>query len=97
MANEREVLTWPPKVGTRICLDTGHEHNSWSAEVRAIVDDDYAVLKRWRSHKGWHTYEIIDRLEVETFNGEHRRGTGRAMFYVGALPKRTKAHATRGE
>lgn len=78
----RKPLVWPPKVGARICLDTGHAHNSWSAEVRAVVDDDYAVVKRWRKHKGWHTYEILDRLHVETFNRDQ------PMFFEGALPRK---------
>lgn len=85
---KRQPLVWPPKVGQRICLDSGHEHTSWSAEVRAIVDDDYAVVKRWRKHKGWHSYEVIDRLQVETFNSDVRKG-GRAMFFVGPLPRRS--------
>lgn len=82
----RKRLVWPPKVGQRIHRDSGHDHTSWSAEVRAVVDDDYAVLKRWRKHKGWHVYEIIDRLDVETWNRERSSTTG---FFVGPLPKRS--------
>lgn len=82
--NPRKPLVWPPKVGERIHLDTGHDHNSWSAEVRAVVDDDYAVVKRWRKHKGWHVYEILDRLHVEVFN----KNGEVPMFYFGPLPKR---------
>jgi hypothetical protein len=75
-------LVWPPVVGKRICFDTGHEHNSWSGEVRAIVDDDYAVIRRWRKHKGWHTYEILERLNVEIYNEYAPR------YFEGGLRKR---------
>jgi hypothetical protein len=83
----RRLLIWPPKVGTRIHRDSGHDHTSWSGEVRAIVDDDYAVIKRWRKHKGWHTYEIVDRLEVETWNKDRDRNP-EVGFFEGPLPKR---------
>jgi hypothetical protein len=86
----RKPLTWPPKVGHRICLDSGHEHTSWSAEVRAIVDEDYAVIKRWRAHKGWHVYEVLDRLQVETFNSRQ------AMFFEGPLPRTSSAQKDGG-
>lgn len=84
---DRQSLVWPPKVGQRIYFDTGHKHNSWSAEVRAIVDDDYAVVKRWRKRKGWHTYEVLDRLGVEAFN-ESPRGP---RYFVGSLPRKRAA------
>ena len=83
---KRSPLLWPPKVGARIHFDTGHAHNSWSGEVRAVVDDDYAVVKRWRPHKGWHTYEVLDRLMVEGMNRD-----GKVWYYVGSLPKRKAA------
>lgn len=79
----RVRLVWPPKVGQRIHLDTGHPHNSWSAEVRAIVDGDYAVIRRWQKHKGWHRYGIIDSLDVSVWGDDATRG-----YFVGPLPKR---------
>lgn len=82
-ARVRKPLVWPPKVGQRISLDTGHEQNSYSVEVRAIVDDDYAVVVRWLPHKRWHRYSILDRLEVETFNREVP-----PMWFEGPLPRR---------
>lgn len=89
----RKPLVWPPKVGQRICRDTGHLHNSWSAEVRAIVDDDVAVLRRWRKHKGWHTYELLEKLDVEIGNDRE----GRAMYYEGTLPRRRVSQIEGGE
>ena len=78
----REVLTWPPKVGSRFCRDYGPgNQNNYSAEVRAVVDDDYAVVKRWRKHKGWHVYEILDRQTLEVFNRDAK------CFFVGPLPR----------
>jgi hypothetical protein len=65
---ERKPLAWPPKVGKRICFDTGHAHNSWSGEVRAVVDDDVAIVRYWRKHKGWHSYRIVEKLDVEIMN-----------------------------
>lgn len=78
-------LVWPPKVGSRVHLNSGHEHNSWSGEVRAVVDEDYAVIKRWLKHKGWHRYEILERLTVETFN--RNKDDDRFGFFEGPLPK----------
>lgn len=82
----RKVLAWPPVVGQRVCLDLGDGAGSWSGEVRAIVDDDFVVIKRWRAHKGWHVYDILDRLTVETWN----EGREPRMF-VGGLPRRRRA------
>lgn len=91
----RKLLVWPPTVGQRIHRDSGHDNTSWSAEVRAIVDDDYAVIKRWRKHKGWHTYEIIDRFDVEAWNRDKiDRDLPETGFFEGPLPKR---HASTGE
>lgn len=83
MSALRKPLTWPPRIGTRICLDTGYAHSSWSGEVRAVVDEDFAVIKRWRKHKGRHTYEVLDRLTVETFNRDGVR------FFDGGLRRST--------
>jgi hypothetical protein len=70
-------------------LDTGFPGNSWSAEVRAVVDGDYAVIKRWRKHKGWFGYFILDRLEVQTWN-ERKDTEEDKGFFLGPLPKRTE-------
>lgn len=81
----RKVLAWPPVVGQRVCLDLGDRlHGSWSGEVRAIVDDDFAVVKRWRAHKGWYVYEILDRLTVEVWNERGRE----PRVFVGGLRRR---------
>lgn len=78
----RKALVWPPVVGQRICLDLGDPvYGSWSGEVRAIVDDDFAVVKRWRPRKGWHVYEILDRITVELWNAEGRE----PRMFVGGL------------
>lgn len=75
---ERKKLSWPPEIGKRICRDTGWAHNSWSGEVRAIVDEEYAVVKRWVSRwKSWR-YVIVERWEAEAltfFEGSVRKGT----------------------
>ena len=80
----RRPLVWPPKVGQRICLDTGYPYNSWSGEVRAIVDRDHAVVRRQRRGKqpGWMFYDLVNRLQVETFNRDRPR------FFVGGLRRR---------
>lgn len=80
---QRKTLAWPPRVGARICLDTGFASSSWSAEVRAIVDERVAIVKRWRKHKGWHTYEVLERQLVEVFN----RDPAKPMFFEGPLPR----------
>lgn len=80
---QRKTLTWPPRVGARICLDTGFASSSWSAEVRAIVDDDFAVVRRWRKHKGWSTYEVLEKLTVDVYN----RDRAEPMFFEGPLPR----------
>lgn len=36
-----------PAVGQRVHFDSGHDSTSWSAIVRAIVDDKVMVLKEW--------------------------------------------------
>lgn len=90
MHQTRTRLVWPPPVGARVHLDTGHPHNSWSGEVRAVVDDDYAVIKRWLKHKRWHHYEILERLTVDTFNAP-RNVTDNYPdfgFWIGPLPRR---------
>ena len=82
--SKRKPLTWPPKVGARFCLDYGAANlNNYTAEVRAIVDDDYAVVRRWRPRKGWHTYEILSRMTVEVFN------ESKPVFWLGSMPKRS--------
>jgi hypothetical protein len=77
----RRPLIWPPKVGERIHFDVGHAHRAWSGEVRAIVDEDVAVVKRWRKHKGWHVYEILERIDVEIGNEMGPR------YFLGPLPR----------
>lgn len=83
--DERRPLVWPPKIGSRICHDTRHEINSWSGEVRAIVDGDYAVVRRWLRRKRYHRYEIVERMFVEAFNA-----TARPAYFEGPLPRRPR-------
>ena len=83
---KRSRLVWPPKVGQRIHFDTGHDHNSWSGEVRAVVDDDYAMVKRWRKHKGWFHYFVVDSLDVTVYGDSAEHG-----YFVGPLPRRKAA------
>ena len=84
---KRSPLVWPPKVGQRIHFDVGFPGRAWTGEVRAIVDNDVAVVKRWRPHRGWHTYEILERLDVEIANRE----LSEPRYFVGPLPRRKAA------
>lgn len=83
---KRKPLEWPPKVGARICLDTGYGWTSWSGEVRAIVDDDYAVVRKYLQAKSRSVYVILDRIEVEVFNSNERSGV---RYFDGPLRKST--------
>jgi hypothetical protein len=83
---ERSRLVWPPKVGERIHHDTGWPERSWSAEVRAVVDDRVAVVKRWRKHKGWFVYELVEKLDVEIWN-ERKDRDPETGYFNGPLPR----------
>lgn len=42
-----------PSIGQRVHLDSGHVGTSWSGEVRAIVDDEQIVIRRWKARGRW--------------------------------------------
>jgi hypothetical protein len=73
-------MTWPPKVGQRMCKDTGFADTSWSGEVRAVVDDEVAIVRRWLRHKQWHRYEVLDRLDFK-FSAESEK----PIYFAGPL------------
>ncbi len=49
------------KIGMRVHYDTGWAHSSWSGTVRAVVDDVYVVVRKWRGAR-WR-YELLNQYE----------------------------------
>ncbi len=75
-----DLVTWPPKVGSRIHHNSGHRSTSWSGEVRAVLEEDEIfVVRKWLKHKGWHRYECLERFEIKIWK-----------FRTGGLPKDLK-------
>lgn len=65
LSSSKPILEWPPKVGARIHLNSGWPHTSWTAEVRAVVDDDVLVLRKTRAGRTW--WDLLDRIGFEVF------------------------------
>jgi len=87
-----ELVTWPPAVGDRIHYNSGWAHTSWSAEVRAIVDDEVAVIAKWTPRSGRRRYDLLDRIAVGCWSTK-TRGDGPGCLWRGPLPKEvTKGH-----
>ena len=64
-----------PEVGDRVRLDYGPDnHSTWpcAGEVRAIVDDEIMVVKRWIPGSKAHRWETFTRVQwhvwKEVFN-----------------------------
>lgn len=64
----------------RIHVNTGWSQTSWSADVRAVVDDEVAVLFKQQAGVELGHYVLLHRWEID---GEHK---SRACRY-GALPR----------
>lgn len=79
---DSELVTWPPRVGARIHFNSGWARTSWTAEVRATVDDEVAVILRSRPAMGRHGYSLLGRIEVHVMTS----GKEPSLFY-GPLPK----------
>ena len=76
---EAKPATWPPKVGQRIHLNSGHARTSWTGVVRAVVDDQVAIIRRYRRNKGWSDYYVEHRWWFEDPSGGRLR--------LGPLPR----------
>jgi hypothetical protein len=69
----------PKKLPARVHLDTGCAHTSWSGELRAVVDREQLVIRRWRPGHGWR-YFI-----------ECRYGGEQEWIKLGPLPRKPRA------
>lgn len=77
-----EHVTWPPKVGERIHYNSGWPHTSWSAEVRAVVDEEVAVISKWTPTSGRARYDLLDRVAVRVWANKKD-----GCLWKGPLPK----------
>lgn len=71
-------VEWPPAVGARIHYNSGWAETSWTAEVRAIVDGEVAVLWQTCPLAGRSNWEFLTRIQVDVW---------REILRVGPLPK----------
>ena len=61
-----ELVQWPPRLAARIHFNSGYPHTSWTAEIRAVVDNEVAVLlKVSPAYAGQGHYAQLLRWEVE--------------------------------
>ena len=79
-------VKWPPKVGDRIHYNSGWPHTSWSAEVRAVVDDEVAVILKWTPTSGRARYDLLDSIAVKVWSGPKKSGEV-GCLWRGSLPK----------
>lgn len=80
MTTRREL----PAVGMKIHFDPSDGEpniNAWSGEVRALVDDEFIVVRRWFWHKKYWHYFI-----------DHRWWWDTGKWKVGPLPKSAKVY-----
>lgn len=80
-----EPVTWPPAVGDRIHYNSGWAGTSWSAEVRAVIDDEVAVIAKWKptgKGRSGRRYDLLDRIAVMVW-GNPKSG----CLWKGPLPK----------
>jgi hypothetical protein len=59
-----------PPVGSRVRRDFGPGNpNTWrcAGEVRAVVDGEVMVVRRWMPRARWHRYETVDRIAWDTW------------------------------
>jgi hypothetical protein len=79
----RERVAWPPRVGARLHYNPGWPHNAWTGVVRAVVDDEVAVLlARAPAYGARLRYRLLDRLDV-LVAGDRRGG----ILWYGPLPR----------
>lgn len=83
-STDLEIVVWPPRLGARIHWNSGWATTSWTAEVRAIVDDEVAVIWKTVPVYGHSRYELMDRIQVMV-SGDYGRPTGGLRY--GPLPK----------
>lgn len=72
LSEKKPLVTWPPAVGDRVHFNSGCPHTSWTAEVRAVVDDRVVVLWRTVPANGWSSYDVMRRCSFDVF--KVRRG-----------------------
>lgn len=86
LSHECDPVTWPPTVGGRIHYNSGWSQTSWSAEIRAVVDSEVAVIRKWTPSSGRTRYDLLTRINVMVWardNGDGDRGS----LWRGPLPK----------
>jgi hypothetical protein len=61
-----ELVRWPPRLASRIHFNSGYPQTSWTAEVRAVVDNEVVVVQRLApAYAVDAQYSVLLRWEVE--------------------------------
>lgn len=55
----------PADLPAKVHRDSGHEHTSWSGELRAVVDDEQLVIRVWSRAKQVWRYSVVWRYDWE--------------------------------
>ena len=76
LSKDFPAVEWPPAIGARIHYNSGGWYSSWTAEVRAVVDDDVAVI--FKTQVGHSFWALLTKLEVDVW---------RDKLHMGPLPR----------